>query len=309
MQSKFLIPLFSFLIFLTSCYHQEPETSGAWIVTEEQMDSISFYTTHHDTQNYNFIVTADSLWLLVQQPSELISDMMVDSLAVSRGDRLVVADIMTLPADTIDSVWVQVARDQLTIGWIREKAMLPGVAPDNPISQFITFFSDTHLLIFLAFLVVVVAAYTVRLLYRRRARLVHFNDIPSIYPTMLAIAVAVAAVFYSTIQLADPDSWRHYYYHPTLNPFSVPLHLSLFLLSVWALLLIAIATVDDIRRQLSLSEAIVYCSGLMGVCAIDYVVFSISTLYFIGYPLLVAYIAFAVHRYVRVSRADYICGK
>ena len=109
--------------------------------------------------------------------------------------------------------------------------------------------------------------------------------------------------------MADPDSWRHYYYHPTLNPFSVPLHLSLFLLSVWALLLIAIATVDDIRRQLSLSEAIVYCSGLMGVCAIDYVVFSISTLYFIGYPLLVAYIAFAVHRYVRVSRADYICGK
>ena len=309
MQSKFLIPLFSFLIFLTSCYHQEPETSDAWIVTEEQMDSISFYTTHHYTQNYNFIVTADSLWLLVQQPSELISDMMVDSLAVSRGDRLVVADIMTLPADTIDSVWVQVARDQLTIGWIREKAMLPGVAPDNPISQFITFFSDTHLLIFLAFLVVVVAAYTVRLLYRRRARLVHFNDIPSIYPTMLAIAVAVAAVCYSTIQLADPDSWRHYYYHPTLNPFSVPLHLSLFLLSVWALLLIAIATVDDIRRQLSLSEAIVYCSGLMGVCAIDYVVFSISTLYFIGYPLLVAYIAFAVHRYVRVSRADYICGK
>ena len=84
----------------------------------------------------------------------------------------------------------------------------------------------------------------------------------------------------------------------------MPLHLSLFLLSVWALLLIAIATVDDIRRQLSLSEAIVYCSGLMGVCAIDYVVFSISTLYFIGYPLLVAYIAFPVHLYVRVSRAD-----
>ena len=57
-------------LLLSSCYHQEPETSDAWIVTEEQMDSISFYTTHHYTQNYNFMVTADSLRLIVQQPSE-----------------------------------------------------------------------------------------------------------------------------------------------------------------------------------------------------------------------------------------------
>ena len=126
---------------------------------------------------------------------------------------------------------------------------------------------------------------------------------------MLAIAVASAAVFYSTIQLADPDSWRHYYYHPTLNPFAVPLHLSLFLISVWFLLLVALAAVDDIRRHLSLSESLLYCLGLMGVCAINYVVFSISTLYIIGYPLLVAYIAFAIYKYVRVGRAVYVCGR
>ncbi len=292
-----------------SCYHQQSDTSDAWIVTEEQMDSISFYTTHHYTQNYNFLVTADTLWLILQQPSEVISDMLVDSVAVVDGNRLVVADIMTLPTDTIDSVWVKVARDQLTIGWVREKALLTSVAPDNPISQFITFFSDTHLLIFLAFLVIVGATYTIRLLYRRNARLVHFNDIPSVYPTMLAIAVASAAVFYSTIQLADPDSWRHYYYHPTLNPFAVPLHLSLFLISVWFLLLVALAAVDDIRRHLSLSESLVYCLGLMGVCAINYVVFSISTLYIIGYPLLVAYVVFAIYRYIHMGRAVYVCGQ
>lgn len=302
----YVIALLSLL--LSSCYHQQTSTSDAWIVTEEQMDSISFYTTHHYTQNYNFLVTADSLILVVQQPSEVISGMIVDSVVVFRGDRLVVADIVTLPLDTIDSIWVQVARDQLTMGWVRENTLLSGVAPDNPISQFITFFSDTHLLIFLAFLVIVVAAYTIRLLYRRNARLVHFNDIPSIYPTMLAIAVASSAVFYSTIQLADPDSWRHYYYHPTLNPFAVPLHLSLFLSSVWALLLVAIAAVDDIRRQLSLSETFLYCLGLAGVCAIDYVVFSVSTLYLFGYPLLIAYVCFAIYRYVHTSRAGFICG-
>ena len=117
-----LIGLFSQL--LMSCYHQSPETSDAWIVTEEQMDSISFYTTHHYTYNYNFLVTADTLWLVVQQPSELLSEMLVDSVPVVRDDRLVVADIMTLSSDTIDSVWVQVARDQLTIGWIHEQEMV-----------------------------------------------------------------------------------------------------------------------------------------------------------------------------------------
>ena len=229
--SLFIIGVLS--LFFTGCYHQTPETSDAWIVTEEQMDSISFYTTHHYTHNYNFLVTADTLWLICQQPSEVLSDMLVDSVAVVRDDRLVVADIMTLSSDTIDSVWVQVARDQMTMGWIHEQEMLPGVAPDNPISQFITFFSDTHLLIMLAFLVMVLAAYTLRMAYRHNARIVHFNDIPSVYPMLLAILVSASAVFYSTIQLADPDSWRHYYYHPTLNPFAVPLHLSLFLISVW----------------------------------------------------------------------------
>ena len=308
--NKFYLCFLSMMILmLNSCYHQNPETSDAWIVTEEQMDSISFYTTHHYTQNYNFMVTADSLRLIIQQPSELLSEMLVDTIAVYHDDRLVVADIMTLPSDTVDSVWVQVARDQMTIGWIREKEMLPGVAPDNPISQFIDFFSDTHLLLMLAFWAVVAAIYTIWALTRRNAKIVHFNDIPSFYPTLLALFVAASAVFYSTIQLAAPDSWRHYYYHPTLNPFAAPLHLSVFIVSVWGLLLISLAAVDDIRRHLSLGETILYGLGLMGVCAINYVVFSISTLYYIGYPLLILYAYLAIRQYVHKSRAAYFCGR
>ena len=309
MNKLYLCFLSMMILMLNSCYHQNPETSDAWIVTEEQMDSISFYTTHHYTQNYNFMVTADSLRLIVQQPSELLSEMLVDTIAVYHDDRLVVADIMTLPSDTVDSVWVQVARDQMTIGWIREKEMLPGVAPDNPISRFIDFFSDTHLLLMLAFWAVVAAIYTIWALTRRNAKIVHFNDIPSFYPTLLALFVAASAVFYSTIQLAAPDSWRHYYYHPTLNPFAAPLHLSVFIVSVWGLLLISLAAVDDIRRHLSLGETILYGLGLMGVCAINYVVFSISTLYYIGYPLLILYAYLAIRQYVHKSRAAYFCGR
>lgn len=305
---KVRVMLVFIMAMLTSCYHEVAETPDAWLPTAEQMDSISFYTTHHYTHNYNFRVTADTLALIVQHPSEFVSDMPIETISVGHGDILVVANIETLPRDTIDSVWVQVARDQATIGWIHESEMLPCVAPDNPISRFIDFFSDSHRLIMLAIVVLVAATYITWALSRRNAKIVHFNDIPSPYPTMLALLVAAAAVFYSTIQLFDPDSWRHYYYHPTLNPFSVPLHLELFLFTVWVLVVVAVAAFDDIRRQLSTSEALVYYLGLAGVCSIDYVVFSVSTLYYIGYPLLAIYAAFALWRYFKKSRPHYVCG-
>jgi hypothetical protein len=77
----FVIGMLSLLF--SSCYHQESETSDAWIVTEEQMDSISFYTTHHYTQNYNFLVTADSLWLdlFIDSYEELCNKTMQDYAA------------------------------------------------------------------------------------------------------------------------------------------------------------------------------------------------------------------------------------
>ena len=300
--------LLAAVMLLCACYHQQTPMHDAWVPTEEQMDSISFYTTHHYTQNYNFRVTADTLLLIAQHPSEFVSEMPVDTLAVHRGDVVVVADIETMTRDTLDSVWVQVARDQATIGWIHESEMLPAVAPDNPISRFIDIFSDSHRLIMLAIIVLVAATYITWSLSRHNAKLVHLNDIASPYPTILALLVAATAVFYSTIQLFDPDSWRHYYYHPTLNPFAVPLHLELFLFTVWALVLMAVAAFDDIRRHLTTSEALVYYLGLAGVCSIDYVVFSVSTLYYIGYPLLVAYTVFALWRYSTMSRPRYTCG-
>ena len=207
-----------------------------------------------------------------------------------------VVDEGAVPADTIDSVWVKVARDQLTFGWIHENELLAKVSPDDPISQFIDFFSDVHLLAFLAFCVVIVAAYGVRRLMRRGAKIVHFNDIPSFYPTTLCLLVASSAVLYSSIQLFGPESWRHFYYHPSLNPFGMPLHLGLFVSSVWAIVIVAIATVDDVTKHLPLGSAILYLGGLTAVCAVDYVIFSITTLYYIGYPLLIAYYIFALRR-------------
>jgi len=300
-------------LLLSSCYNQGPLTPDAWNLTEAQLDSISFYTTHHYTQGYNFVVSRDSFFILEQQnemmpvPDILTAEMtagdetlpmlsMVDSIWLRRHDHLVVADIRSVPTDTIDSVWVKVARDQLTLGWTRESDLLGAVSPDDPISQFIDFFSDAHLLVFMAFCVMVGGAYGVRRLLRKGARIVHFNDIPSFYPTLLCLFVAASAVLYSSLQLFVPESWRHFYYHPSLNPWALPWYLGLFVSSVWAILIVAIATVDDVRHFLPLGEAILYLFGLAAVCAVSYVVFSVTPLYYIGYPLLIAYILFALYR-------------
>ncbi|MBQ8656356.1 MAG: DUF3656 domain-containing protein [Prevotella sp.] len=296
------LALFCILLLLpTSCYNHGQQTPDVWDLTKEQLDSISFFTTHHYTQGYNFVVKADSL-VLHEMP------IMPDSFSVPRSALLVVADIDILPQDTIDSVWVKVARDQLTQGWIRESEMLRSVSPDDSISQFIDFFSDSHLLIFMSFIVVVGVAYVIYRLQRRNAYIVHFRDTGSFYPTLLCLLVAASATLYASIQMFGPETWRHFYYHPSLNPFSLPTHLAVFIMSVWAILIIGIAAVDDTLRRLPLGDAVLYLGGLAGICAVCYVVFSITTLYYIGYPLLVAYVVFALWRYACFSRRRFVCG-
>ena len=244
MRSRSLLYIVFCLLFLTACYNRGQQSADAWDLTEHQLDSISFSTTHHYTQNYNFMVTANRLPL-----ADALPDMAFDTLYVVRGDRVVVADIQKVPADTIDSVWVKVAHDQITQGWIRESELLQGVSPDDPISQFIDVFSNTHLLVFMAICVLVGSAYAMRKLLRRRAYIVHFHDIDSAYPAMLCVLIAMSATLYASIQMFGAESWRHYYFHPSLNPFALPLHLGLFVASVWAIIIMAVAVLDDVRHQ------------------------------------------------------------
>lgn len=299
-----------FLVFaLSSCYHQHTKTHDAMVqLNAHQLDSLTFQSTHHYTNNYNFVVKSDSLVLLKQQPEEMINELQIDSFIVHKHDHLVVADIRMIPNDTIDSVWVQVARDQSTFGWIHESKLIPNVVPDDPISQFISTFSDTHLIIFLIVICFIGFGYLLRKFQRQQLPIVHFRDIDSFYPTLLTLIVASSATFYASIQMFAPEVWRHFYYHPTLNPFSVPMILAVFLVSVWAMLIIGIAAVDDTRHQLPFGEAVMYLCGLVGVCAVDYIIFSITTLYYIGYLILVVYFVFALKRYFRMSRAYFLCG-
>lgn len=295
---------------LSSCYHRQGSNQHDALVqlSERQLDSISFSSTHHYTNNYNFVVKADSIFLLRQQPEELVSHMPTDSFVVKKHAHLVVADIRIVPQDSIDSVWVQLGTEKFRFGWIHESRLLPRVVPDDPISQFISTFSDTHLLIFLVVIVLIGFAYFLRRVSHTNGRIVHLNDIDSFFPTLLCLIVAASATLYASIQMFAPEVWRHFYYHPTLNPFSVPLILSVFLISVWAMLIVGLAAADDVRHQLPFGEAVLYLCGLLGVCAVNYIVFSISTLYFVGYFILLAYVWWACKRYKASYKRGYICG-
>ena len=307
--NKASLLLFLLVLLCSSCYHQNTKNINENLLDSVgQNDSSHFKATHHYRSNYNFVVKADSLVLSKQQPEETLSHLQEDSLVVYKNDHLVVADIRIMSADSIDSVWVQVARDQQTFGWIHESKLLPNVVPDDPISLFISTFSDIHLLVFLVIIVLISVYYIMRKLLSASLPIVHLRDINSIYPTLLVLLVATSATFYASIQLFAPQVWHHFYFHPTLNPFSVPLPLNLFLLSVWAILLIGLAAIDDVRHLLPLGDAVLYLCGLAAVCAVNYIIFSVSTLYYIGYPLLIVYVYWAIKRYIKMPRIKFVCG-
>ncbi len=278
-----LVCMLGVLLMLSSCYHR----------------TNTFSTTHHYTSKFNFVVFKDSLELIAQQPEEFLSGLPIDTFAVKKNCLLVVTDIRMVPQDSIDSVWVQLATEKNTFGWARESNMLPMVVPDDPISEFIMTFSNMHLLMFLVIIVLIAVAYLVRKIFHSNGYIVHFNDIDSPYPTALVLIVSVSATFYATIQNFEPEMWRHFYFHPTLNPFAVPSVLGLFLATVWAILIVGLACVDEVKHRLPTGEALLYLGGLMSVCAIDYIIFSVSTLYYLGYFLLVAYFFFAIKVYLK----------
>ena len=296
------VMLLGILLMLSSCYHRHNshQQHAAMVeYSDRQLDSISFSTTHHYTNKYNFLVFKDSLELMRQQPEEYISGLKVDTFAVKKNHLLVVTDIRMVPQDSIDSVWVQLAAENNDFGWVRESKLLPRVVPDDPISEFIMTFSNVHLLIFLVVIVVIAMAYLVRKVFHSNGKIAHFNDIDSPYPVTLVLLVSISAAFYGWIQSFEPEMWRHFYFHPSLNPFAVPHLLGVFLALVWAVLIVALACVDEVYHRLTFGEGLLYLGGLAGVCALDYIIFSVLSLYYIGYVLLIAYIYFAIKAYRR----------
>lgn len=262
--------------------------------------------------NDNFVVTADTLHLQAQQPLHnmpMPMDGYADSLFILRGEELVVAQITVIPEDTIDSVWVKVAHDQMVMGWTHERELLSGVVPDDPISRFIYIFSLRHLPFFVCLIALALVLIVARGVRHARSRVFLLNDIASVYPTLLTVVLGGAAVLYAHIQRFEPDMWVSFYYHPTLNPFSLPVLLGLFVSLFWLILILSMAVADEVLAQLPLGEALLYLLTLLGMCMCLYTLFSLAAFYWAGVVLYGVYVVVALCRFFRHFRPRYVCGQ
>ena len=314
--SLLLVVLLSF----TSCFYQR-QRSEAWEMEGEDADSLGFVSEHHFSVGYTFSVQTDSLQLCTEIPSraQLLS-VVPDSVSVRCNDVLIVAQICMVPEDEVDSVWVKVARDQATQGWLRESALLRSVAPDDPISVAIFRFSGNHVrgtlilvsvvlfFLFLQFLYSYMRSFCLRRDEERPYR-TFWSAVFSPYPTLLRITMSGSAVFYASMQLFAPHQWADFYFHPTLNPFAVSPLLGAFLFSVWTLLLFFLATADDAFRQLGFVQFVLYMVLTVTILAILYLFFSLTTLVFVGYPLCLLFIVWSVCRYLSRLSPRYRCGE
>lgn len=262
--------------------------------------------------NDNFVVTADTLHLQAQQPLHnmpMPMDGYADSLFILRGEELVVAQITVIPEDTIDSVWVKVAHDQMVMGWTHECELLSGVVPDDPISRFIYIFSLRHLPFFVCLIALALVLIVARGVRHARSRVFLLNDIASVYPTLLTVVLGGAAVLYAHIQRFEPDMWVSFYYHPTLNPFSLSVLLGLFVSLFWLILILSMAVADEVLAQLPLGEALLYLLTLLGMCMCLYTLFSLAAFYWAGVVLYGVYVVVALYRFCRHFRPCYVCGQ
>ncbi len=305
-----LLPLLAAL--LVSCHYSHPSGEDHWAGAEEGVDSVDFYIGHHYWTGFNF-QTTDSLRLLTVPPLTAqpdFGDVPQDTLTIQQDERIVVARVAYVPADSVDTVWVKVARDQFTQGWTHESDLLKATVPDDPISRLIHRFSDRRSVLALSVLAAAVALWLVQTIRRKRFRIVHFRDIRSFYPTLLCLCVSASATLYGSIQHFIPETWVEYYFHPTLNPLdpSLPPVLALFVASVWIILIAAAAVVEEIRRQPDIGDTLAYVASLGGVCMVVYLLFTQTTPIYIGYILLPAYWAFAIRQYLRHQPSHLLCG-
>ena len=249
--------------------------------------------------NANFKVVADTLWLY-HLP-------LTDSLAVVQGDQLVVAEFAVHPDDSIYSLWVKVARDQETIGWLPEQRLLQGIVPVDPISQGILWFSSSHTVPFLVISAGFALWFAVRAVRRKQIRLIGLNDIDSIFPLSLSWLMAVAATLYNSILHFSPSVWEAYYYNPSLNPFQLPFIIGLFIFCIWLIILMGIAMLDDLFHQTSVEVALFYLTGVAACCIFLYIFLTCLPVYG-AYFCLTAYSVWVFKQLKGASGYPYACG-
>lgn len=293
----YILGVVCLLLCVTACHYR---TSLSSVEKESSKDSVAAVVRERPyALNSNFRVTADTLWLH-QLP-------LLDSIPVREGDELVVAEITARKEMEGDSVWVKVARDQETIGWVPERQLLSHIVPIDPISRCIHLFSNSHALPFFLVLAVFFLCFVYRALRRKQIKLIWLNDIDSVFPITLSWLMAAAATLYNSMQHFVPETWERYYYDPSLNPFDLPFVLGLFVLSVFLILLLGVALLDDLFHQTTMEVAFFYLLGLASCCIFLYIFFTYLWVY-LAYVAFIAYSVWCVRRLRKANSYPYACG-
>lgn len=198
-------------------------------LTPREADSLFFRFSHHYTNNFNFVVVADSCALTAHE-SDLI-----DTCFVYKDDIVAVADISQTDSS---QVWIKVFRDQSTMGWMTEDELLENAVPDDGISEAIYYFSH-H--IFLLVIVLVFLALIGVVFYK-------INRGYSIL--FLSVLLGFAGVLLVVVN-CYPEYWLEYYFHPTLNPFILPGIMMALLTLFWLAVITFVALVFVLSDHLS----------------------------------------------------------
>lgn len=271
-------------------------------LTPQQKDSLVFRLKHHYSENFNFMVKADSLMLIPRE-----GDLIQDTCKVYRDELIAVAEIKYIPNDSIDSIWVKVAHDQLTMGWVPEHELLQGAIPNDQISSLLYAMTNSRVFWMSALILFGLCAYFFHQGESRQLYLLKFEEMDSIYPFLFLALVGIMASVYASIQNFTPEYWQEYYYHPVLSPVGLPLIMAILVTLVWMVIIVFIAVVDEVYHHFYFVPGMAYIFELLGLAMFVYLVISWSTLLYIGYVLLAFFLCFIGWTYIKYvkGRTDY----
>ena len=294
---KHFISLILVLLQVLSSFGQEPDS--LMLLTQSQADSLAFRLKHHYTNNFNFLVKADTLMLVPRD------DEMADTCFVVQDDVIAVAKIK----EQDDTVWVKVARDQITMGWVTEEELLVSTTPDDGISVIIDRLTDTRVIWMSALVALGVIAL---LIYSRRQKLGRITINGSGEALMLMLTVLALVLLYTYIQTYYPEFWQEYYFHPTLNPLILPGIMAVLLSLVWAVIILYVAFIISVYHNFYFVPGMKFIFEITGISMLLYLTVSLtSTLagWYVALVLAVIIAVCAVYIYFRYLRYRYQCPK
>ena len=256
-------------------------------MSPQQIDSLVFRLTHHYSTNFNFVVKTDSIMLIPREGD------VSDTCYVKDGELIAVAAV----SNHIDTLWVKVAHDQNTMGWIAESELLRHSSPDDPISEILYALSGSRGIWMSIFAAIGLSAFFVKRRKNNKMRLFSLEQMQSPYPSFFLALIAAMALLYSTVQNFVPEYWQEYYFHPSLNPLMLPPIMAILVVLVWLLIITFIAVCDEVYHHFDVLDGAIYIFELLGIGMIVYLVVSWTTIIFIGYLLTPVFLHYLYTRY------------